>query len=87
MGFFARRERRATRRRAEPQSSCVGTAVGGAAALVFDEEIEWTIVEVCDMVEEAEIVLVLRERWESNGTAAAEVQSPSTSRGTPSPTR
>ena len=42
--------------------------LAGAAALVFDEEIEWTIVEVCDMVEEAEIVLVLRERWENKGT-------------------
>ena len=34
VGFFARRERRATRRRAEPQSSCVGTAVGFLASTV-----------------------------------------------------
>ncbi len=64
VGFFARRERRATRRRAEPITApasarpwaCApkGNArffavEAGAAALVFDEEIEWTIVEVSDM--------------------------------------
>ena len=37
----------------------------GAEALLCVEEIEWTIVDVSDMVEEAEIALVLRERWES----------------------
>ena len=41
----------------------------GAGALFCVEEIEWTIVDVWDMVEEAEIVLVLRERWENVVTA------------------
>ena len=55
---------------ASESSTARGTArffavEAGAAALVFDEEIEWTIVDVWDMVEEAEIVLVLRERWEN----------------------
>jgi hypothetical protein len=37
----------------------------GADALFCGEEIEWTVVDVCDMVEAAEIVLVLSERWEN----------------------
>ncbi len=43
----------------------------GAEALFCGEEIEWTIVDVCDMVEEAEIALVLRERWETKALQAA----------------
>ena len=42
----------------------------GAEALLCVEEIEWTIVDVSDMVEEAETVLVLRERWRTNGTCS-----------------
>ena len=42
--------------------------MGGAAAALFDEEIEWTIVDVWAMVEAGEIALVLRERWENKGT-------------------
>jgi hypothetical protein len=45
--------------------------LAGAAALVFDEEIEWTIVEVWDMVAMGEIVLVLRERWRTKSLQAA----------------
>ena len=48
VGFFARRERRATRRRAEPTAPRLRffevLAAGDAAR--FDEAIEWTIVEV-----------------------------------------
>ena len=57
--------------------------LGGAAAHVFDEEIEWTIVEVCDMVAMGEIVLVLRERCWDNGTEMQVKHE----HATPSPTR
>ena len=43
--------------------------LAGAAALVFDEEIEWTIVDVSDAMAEVEIVVVLRERWENKVTS------------------
>ena len=74
VGFFARRERRATRRRAEPRAR--GTArlrffevlAAGDAAL-FVEEMEWTIVEVCDVILRWRPLLVLRERWENKVTA------------------
>ena len=56
------------------RSSARGTArffagLAGAAALVFDEEIEWTIVDVSDAMAEVEIVVVLRERWENKVTS------------------
>ena len=41
----------------------------GAGALFCVEEIEWTIVEVWDMVAMGEILLVLRERWENKVTS------------------
>ena len=61
---------------ARESSTAKGTArflavEAGAEALFCGEEIEWTIVDVCDMVEEGEIALVLRERWENKCTAAS----------------
>jgi len=55
---------------ASESSTAKGTArffavEAGAGALFCVEEIEWTIVEVWDMVAMGEIVLVLRERWEN----------------------
>ena len=71
MGFFARRERRATRAANRGTVTVRFFEVLAAGDLArFGEAIEWTIVDVCDMVEAAEIVLVLRERWEYTGTAS-----------------
>ena len=55
---------------ARDSSTARGTArffavEAGAGALFCVEEIEWTIVEVWDMVAMGEILLVLRERWEN----------------------
>ena len=43
--------------------------MGGAAALVFDEEIEWTIVDVSDAMFDVGVDWASRERWEDRGTA------------------
>ena len=61
--------------RARESSTAKGNArffavEAGAEALLCVEEIEWTIVDVWDMVEAAEIALVIRERCENKFTAA-----------------
>ena len=42
----------------------------GAEAVFCGEEIDWTIVDVCDMVEEAEIAWFGASAGRTNGTAA-----------------